>query len=286
MIQKAIIPVAGRGTRMMPMTSVMPKAMFPLVDHRGNIYSALHIILKEVKSAGIEQVGIIVSPWQTEILKEYFTTVYQSNPEQLPEKIEYITQTTPDGFGDAVLQGKDFIGNEPFVLLLGDHLYIEDRNTQSCLAQVINAFNSMNPAAMIGVQMVSIEELSRVGAARGVQISHNIYRCTDFIEKPTPEIAREQLAMEEFPEDTFLAHCGIYVFSQGIFGCLSKISVLAQQTGKEVELAKAQAMFLKEYPEEYLLYKISGQAYDIGTPLGYARTQIAFNNEGKKGVAG
>ena len=279
LIRKALIPVAGKGTRLMPVSSVVPKAMFPLVDGRNEIRSVLHVICQQVASAGIESIGIVVSPWQTEMIRQYFAMVRQSHPSSLPVDIEYLIQVLPKGFGDAVMQAADFVGDEPFMLLLGDHIYVEDRNRPPCPAQVAKAFDSMGGVAMIGMQPVLTEELSKVGAATGIEIQQNIYRCIDLVEKPDLATAREKLVTDGLLPDTFLAHCGIYIFSPEIFACLQQLSNMIKTPDKEIELAEAQALLLKKSPEKYFLYKIAGRAYDIGTPAGYAEAQAAFRSK-------
>jgi len=280
LIRKALIPAAGKGTRLMPVSSVVPKAMFPLVDECNNIRSVLHVICRQAASAGIESVGIVVSPWQRAMVREYFKAVQQSNPDGLPGHIEYLVQPRPKGFGDAVMQAAEFVGDEPFMLLLGDHIYIEDCNRPSCPAQVVKAFESVGGAAMIGMQPVSTEELSRVGVAAGVEIHKDIYQCSDFVEKPDPVTAQQRLVTRGLPEGAFLAHCGIYVFTPEIFACLQQLSDMIKATDKEIELAEAQNMLLERYPNKYYLCKIAGRSYDIGTPEGYAASQTAFRNKG------
>jgi len=264
----------------MPITTVVPKAMFPLVDERNEIFSVLHVICQQAASAGIESIGIVVSLWQTAMIQGYFETVRQSHPSLLPIDIEYLVQASPKGFGEAVMKAADFIGDEPFMLLLGDHIYVEDSNKPSCPTQVAKAFDSVGGVAMIGMRPVSTHELSKVGVARGVQIQQDIYRCTDFVEKPDPVTAQQRLITEGLSKGTFLAHCGIYIFSPEVFDYLVAVSAMAQKAGKEVELAEAQAVLLKRYPEKYFLCKIAGRAYDIGTPAGYANAVAAFRTKG------
>lgn len=278
MIRKAIIPVAGRGVRLMPVSSVVPKAMFPLVDKHNKIRPVLHVICEQAASAGVESVGIIVSPWHTKMIQEYFKTVQQGNAGRLPDSIEYIVQPSPKGFGDAVMQAAEFVGAESFMLLLGDHVYIQDPSASPCPVQVAQAFDSTGGVAMIGTQLVSTQELSKVGVASGVEIDKNIYRCSDFIEKPDPARAQERLVTQGLPSGTFLAHCGIYVFTPEIFTCLEQLSRMTEISDKELELAEAQSILLSGYPNDYFLYRIAGRAYDTGTPEGYVASQMAFRN--------
>jgi UTP--glucose-1-phosphate uridylyltransferase len=281
-VRKALIPIAGKATRMMPISSVVPKAMLPLVNAANQIQCVLHVICEQATAAGIEHVGIVLSPQQIDMVGRYFDAVRKGGFGKLPARIEYITQDKPQGFGDAVLQARDFIGPEPFMLLLGDHIHIHDAGQPPCTAQVAQAFDGCNPAAMIGVQAVSKEELHKVGVAAGIRVKPHLYRCARFMEKPDLATARLELTTDGMPEDTFLAHSGIYVFSPEIFDCLSEIRTIAQKTGKEAELADAQVELLRKHPREYFLCKIEGRAYDIGTPEGYARAQAAFGGERNK----
>jgi UTP--glucose-1-phosphate uridylyltransferase len=280
LIRKAIVPIAGRGTRLMPVTSAVPKAMFPIVCRNQTIKCLIHLILEQIIAAEIEHVGIIVSEWQIDMVKQYFKSFLEKNIAKLPVHIEYIIQPSPKGFGDAVLGSAAFVNDEPFLLLLGDHLYIEKSSEPPCTTQVTRAFNSSNAVAMIGVQQVSAGELSKVGVVGGTRIEENIYLCSSFVEKPTLKTARQKLVTNGLPEGNFLAHCGIYAFKPEIFDCLSQVDKEAKRSGREVELAQAQALLLKKHPRQYFLCEIDGRAYDIGTPQGYADAQYAFQGKG------
>ena len=273
-VKTALIPVAGKGTRLGPISSVIPKTTLPLVDASNNLVTVLHVIVQQASQTGIERVGIICSPWQHDTLQQYFAAVEDQGCESFSAVIEYIIQPSPKGFGDAVLRGADFVANQPFVLLLGDHIHIQEPGAPSCTRQVAEDFVVHDGVAMIGVQPVRAEVLSKVGVCRGVPTGKNVYRCTRFVEKPCLSAARDCLVTEGLPAETFLAHCGIYVFSSEIFECLRHVK--SQQSGQEIELADAQSLLLEMYPEKYFLRKIMGRAYDVGTPAGYAEAQCAF----------
>ena len=277
-IKKALIPIAGLGTRLMPLTGAVPKAMFPFVNSNDKIKSVLHVICDEAISAGVESIGLILSPWQVKIIDAYLDTVHKDNSEGLSCRFEYIIQNSARGFGDAVMQGRDFVENESFLLLLGDHVHVNHFDKPTCALQVANAFCSTDAEAMIGVQTVSKDELSKVGVSSGAKIGQNLYRCKHFIEKPDLPSARAKLITDGLSVDTFLAHCGIYIFSPEIFYCIEQVNDIAQKEGNEVELADAQKLLLKKYPDKYYLYRISGRAYDVGTPKGYADAQTVFRS--------
>jgi len=278
MVRKALIPVAGKGTRLIPVTSVVPKALFPLVDGKDIVRAVLHIIICEAKSAGIEKVGVIANPVHIEILKQYFAAAGALGSDDLPAEIEYIPQELPKGFGDAVLKGAEFVAGEPFLLLLGDHIHIEDDGRLPCSAQVVKAFKSMSGVAMVGMQPVSVKEVPKVGVASGLTIRDDLYRCVDLVEKPDANVARARLVTEGLPKDMFLAHCGIYVFKSKIFEYLREAGKVTGRNGRELGLTDAQRLLLRKHPGSYFLYKISGRAYDTGTPDGYAVAQTAFKN--------
>jgi UTP--glucose-1-phosphate uridylyltransferase len=272
-IRKALIPIAGLGTRMGPLARAVPKAMFPLVDGRGRIRPVAHWICAEAAAAGISQVALIVSPGHLETIREYFAAV-ASEAAELPQEIACIP-AEPLGFGYAVLQGEKFVGGEPFAVFLGDHVHLADAGSPPCAAQVAETFEKWPGAAMIGMQAVGPEELPHVGVAAGVPLGQRVYRCTALAEKPDLATARARLATPNLGQDRFLAHCGIYAFAREVFDCLKAVRAGCPKRG-ELQLADAQAMLLARRSQDYYLIQIAGRAYDTGTPLGYAAAQAAF----------
>ncbi|MHC4982430.1 MAG: sugar phosphate nucleotidyltransferase [Planctomycetota bacterium] len=278
MVTKAIIPVAGLGTRLMPVTSVVPKSMLPLVDSRGRIRTVLHHILTEASAAGVRAAGLVVSRRRKQMIEDYLAAARAEGGDELPREIEYIYQDKPEGFGDAVLRGAEFVGSdEAFVLMLGDHVHVAEAGSPPCAVQVASAFESFSGAAMVGMQDVARQALAGVGVARGESIPScraetaggRVYLCADLVEKPDLETARRRLLTPGLPKGRFLAHCGIYIFARAIFDCLEEISSGRGSRG-EIELADAQELLLKRHPRDYRLLKTAGRSYDVGTPAGYA----------------
>jgi UTP--glucose-1-phosphate uridylyltransferase len=286
MVRKALIPIAGLGTRMGPLARAVPKAMFPLVDAAGKVRPIIHYILSEAYSAGIEQMGLIVSPAHLDLLRKYFTSARKEPDGEMLAGVEFINQPAPMGFGEAVARGATFVGDEPFMLLLGDHVYKADSGAPSCAAQVAAAFKACDGCAMVGMQPVGPEELPKVGTAGGeailprpgldAQLASRIYRCRSFIEKPRLDLARQELRTPGLGEDQFLAHCGIYIFTAELFDCLARLAVQDRPMGQEIQLAEAQEMLLELHPENYHLYRIAGRAFDTGVPQGYLAAQDAI----------
>jgi UTP--glucose-1-phosphate uridylyltransferase len=285
-VTKALIPVAGLGTRMRPVSFVVPKAMLPLVDAGDRIRTVLHVILAEVRAAGIERAAVITSPGHADALRAYFDAVRRSGEGDIPEHLEYVIQPSAAGFGDAVLRGASFAGDEPFLLMLGDHVHIADAGRPCCAAQVVAAFDRRQAAAMVGMQPVGTEELAKVGAGRGEPIEDRLYRCTDLVEKPDAATARARLVTPGLDADRFLAHAGIYVFTGEILRILTELSSLDRPGREEIELTDAQSLLLARYGESYFLYRIAGRAYDTGTPSGYAEAQAALRRSDGRTAAG
>jgi len=275
MVRKAIIPIAGLGTRMAPISKVVPKAMLPLPDGHRSVLPVIHWICAEAALGGVEEVLIVASSWQRDLVDRYLSTV-SGEQHALPVKIDYALMDQADGFGAAVVLGRDFVGAEPFMLLLGDHVYIPSGGGKSCAAQVVEAHDALGGMATIGVQPVSAQELRFVGVVAGEPISQCLYRCTAFVEKPTVSVAAEKLATGNLPAGKWLAHCGIYIFEDEIFDCLAELAPSARQAGRELQLADAQTMLLERHPNKYYLRLIEGRACDTGTPVGYAGAVEAF----------
>jgi len=275
MITRAIIPIAGRGTRLMPLTSVLPKALFPVVDRKRRIRTILQVLLGDMVEAGIDDVCIIVSPGQQEIVTKYLNAVRERAEAELPKQICFVEQSEPRGFGHAVLQAKAFASNEPYLLLLGDHVSMARAGQKACIKQVIQAFIEHKAKAVIGMHEVSQDVLSTVGVATGTAIGDRLFYCTDFVEKPGLTVAQERLKTLGVKDGYFLAHCGIYVFDADFFLYLEQEETAVAQTGQEVELAAAQYRYLQDNHEDYYLYHINGESYDMGNPEGYWQTYQA-----------
>jgi UTP--glucose-1-phosphate uridylyltransferase len=265
----AIIPVAGKGTRLTPITRLLPKAMFPLIGPDGAVRPVAEWIVREAFDAGCDRACFICSDDQQAMLKAYF-----AGDPVLAGKIEYVTGVPPFGFGYAVWAGKEFAAGSDVLVLLGDHVHRASPGQEPPSAQVAQAFGQSKSAAVVGVQAVSADELRLVGACRGERLAGRMYRCSRIIEKPTPQQTPE-IASLDLPAGQFLAHAGIYALSNEIFDHLDEL-VRRRPEGKEVGLTEAQQMLLTRHPEDYLLYHVSGETYDTGTPENYLATLNAL----------
>jgi UTP--glucose-1-phosphate uridylyltransferase len=259
--------------------------MMPVPARDGRILPVLHHVLAEAKAAGVTEAAVIVSPPHRAMLHAYLSAAAAARSD-LPERVKLIVQEEPLGFGHAVWLGKRFVGRQPFLVMLGDHIQVarpgaisaSDAEPPACAAQVARAFAKTGGAAMIGVQPVGPEELPRVGVAGGVRLRDGVFRCTDFVEKPDLATARQRLRATGLKKDQFLAHCGIYAFTPEVFDCLEELlsATPGRRAKGEIQLADAQSILLRRHPRDYYLAQIAGRAYDTGTPAGYVATLKAL----------
>ena len=278
MIRKALIPMAGFGTRMGPLARVVPKAMFPLVSADGQVRPVIHWIVSEALAAGVEQVGLTVNPAHVELVRRYFAAADEAAGSDLAQRLEYVIIPRPEGLGAAVAYGETFLGDEPFLLLLGDYVYVQATGRPTCAAQVASAFAEWGGAAMIGMQPVGPDEVPRCGVARGEPLGGGVYRCTRLIEKPDLDTARRELVTPGLAPHQFLAHAGIYAFSPEIFHCVDELMSADRPDGEEVELTDAQVMLLERHPDECRLLRIAGRGHDTGNPAAYLAAQAAVRH--------
>ena len=133
---KALIPLAGLGKRLGPLAGVIPKAMFPLIDKRQQVLPLLQFVLTQAHWAGAKEAALVVPAAQTDLIRRYLVAARKAGLNDVPENIEFVIQPAPMGFGDAGVRGANFVGDQPFMLLLGDHVYADPPDGPSCAAQV------------------------------------------------------------------------------------------------------------------------------------------------------
>src|SRR4051812_37555965 len=200
-VRKAVITAAGRGTRQYPASTAVQKEMFPLVDRDGLTKPIIQIIAEEALDSGIEEICIITQPGEESLYRDYFKrldndtvkafrgkdwAILESEKLQgLGERLHFAEQHTPEGFGHAVYRAKKFVGEEPFLLLLGDHVYISNTR-ERCARQLTRVFEQYMLDAVTGVQPTLERDLHGFGTIRGEPVDANkgIYRAQLIIEKP------------------------------------------------------------------------------------------------------
>ncbi|MEH6947951.1 UTP--glucose-1-phosphate uridylyltransferase GalU [Bacillus sp. JJ634] len=263
-IRKAIIPAAGLGTRFLPATKAMPKEMLPIVDK-----PTIQYIVEEAIESGIEDI-IIVTGKGKRAIEDHFDhsfeleqILYEKGKYDLLQEVQkssklvdihYIRQKEPKGLGHAVWCARKFIGNEPFAVLLGDDIV---RAEKPCLQQLIEQYERYN-ASVLGVQQVSMEEVSRYGIIDANTVDTRFFSVNSLVEKPKQAEAPSNLAI-----------MGRYILNPRIFDILGNQEPGA---GGEIQLTDAISR-LNEFEEIYA-YDFEGVRYDVGEKLGFIQTTI------------
>ena len=290
--RKAVITAAGRGTRQYPASNAVKKEMFPLVDRDGLSKPVIQIIGEEAIESGIEEICIVTPPGQDKYYREYFRRMTDAEvkgfrgkdwaileSEKLGafgERLHFAEQTTPEGFGHAVYQAKEFANGEPILLMLGDHIYTSDVK-ERCSRQIIKVFEQYMLEAVTGVQPTLERLLHLFGVCKGtpVDASKGIYKADLIYEKPSNDFARENLVTAGLPAGNYLAHFGIHVFGSGIFDSLEYLIKNNIREKGEIQLTTAQE-HLRQQTDKYWLVEAKGQRLDTGIPYGLMETQLAL----------
>ncbi|MCC7351890.1 MAG: hypothetical protein IT446_15120 [Phycisphaerales bacterium] len=291
-VRKAVITAAGRGTRQYPASTAVQKEMFPLVDRDGLTKPVIQIIGEEAIDSGIEQICIITQPGEEKHYRDYFRRLDDQmvksfrgkdwailESEKLGsfgERLHFAEQSSPEGFGHAVYQAKKFVGDEPFLLLLGDHVYISDIKDR-CAAQLIRVYEQYLCDAVSGVQPTVERLLHLFGTIKGepIDAGRGIFKSELIIEKPSIETAREKLVTPGLPAGNYLAHFGMHVFGPRIFDSLEYLIKNNLREKGEFQLTAAQE-HLRQNTSKYWCVITQGQRYDTGIPYGLMETQLAL----------
>lgn len=291
-VRKAVITAAGKGTRQYPASTAVQKEMFPMVDRDGLTKPVIQIIGEEAIDSGIEEICIITQPGEESLYRDYFKRLDDDmvkafrgkdwailESEKLGafgERLHFAEQHSPEGFGHAVYQAKKFVGDDPFLLLLGDHVYISDVKDR-CARQLIKVYEQYMLDAVTGVQPTVERQLHLFGTIRGnpIDAAKGIYKAELIIEKPSIEEAREKLATPGLPAGNYLAHFGMHVFSPRIFDSLEHLIKNNLREKGEIQLTAAQE-HLRQQTEKYWAVITQGQRYDTGIPYGLMETQLAL----------
>ncbi|AFY56988.1 UDP-glucose pyrophosphorylase [Rivularia sp. PCC 7116] len=287
-IKKAVIPAAGFGTRLFPATKVVKKELFPVIDKDGRAKPVIQSIVEEAVNAGIEEIGIVTQPDDRDVFESYFNNSPQSklfnklsqqNQEyckylqDLGSKITFLAQDKQEGYGHAVFCAKEWVGNEPFLLMLGDHIYSSDAE-KSCAFQVLRAYEQVSHS-VIGLNSLPEEMIHKAGCITGVwQEKKSILKVTQVFEKPTIEYARKNLRVEGMADNEFLCIFGLYALTPKIFDFLEEhINTDFREKG---EFQLTSCLEKLRQAEGMTGLVVDGKTFDIGMPNVYRQTMIDF----------
>jgi UTP--glucose-1-phosphate uridylyltransferase len=266
-IRKAVIPVAGMGTRFLPATKAIPKEMLTIVDR-----PTIQYIVEEVVASGIEEVVLITSAGKSPIENHFDydfqldTVLKDKNKVELREELNNISnlieivsvrQKKPLGLGHAIWMARDVIGNEPFLVLLGDDLV---RSNVPCCKQMIDLFEEVQES-IVAIQHVPDDQTHQYGIVEGDTTVHErTYKISNMVEKPAPGTSSSDMAI-----------IGRYLLMPDIFDYLGNAipghGGEIQLTDSLVELANKRGMYA---------YEFEGKRYDAGDKLGYLKAVVDF----------
>jgi len=289
-VRKAVIPAAGFGTRLFPATKVVKKELFPIIDRDGRAKPVIMAIVEEAISGGIEEVGIVVQKGDRALFEDFFKAPptnelfnklspqnqeYSRYLQDLGSRITILTQDEQEGYGHAVFCTKEWVKDEPFLLMLGDHVYSSDTKN-SCTSQVLDVYEQVNQS-VVSLTTMPAELLDQAGCVTGVwQEVGSILSVTQLSEKPDIEYARKHLRVEGMADDRFLCMFGLYVLTPKIFDYLEEhINNNIRERG-EFQLTSGLDRLCQE--EGMTGYVVKGQYFDTGLPDAYRQTMIDFRN--------
>jgi UTP--glucose-1-phosphate uridylyltransferase len=263
-VKKAVFPVAGLGTRFLPATKSSPKEMLPLIDK-----PLVQYVVEEAVASGIEQILFVTGRGKHNI-EDHFDISFEleshlydkgkdrelSRVREIAEMVNifYVRQRQAMGLGHAILCAKDFIGNEPFAVLLGDDIVDSER---PCLRQLLDVFDQQG-GSVLALEKVPMENISSYGCVAADQIGERTFHVTDMVEKP---------ARDEAPSD--MAIIGRYVLTPRIFEILLK-----QEPGKGGEIQLTDAILTLSKEEKVYGCLFEGLRHDCGDKLGFLKATV------------
>jgi UTP--glucose-1-phosphate uridylyltransferase len=263
-IKKAVFPVAGLGTRFLPATKASPKEMLPLIDK-----PLVQYVVEEAVAAGIEQV-LFVTGRGKRAIEDHFDISFElesilrekGKEDEFKEvrdiaemmSIFYVRQRQALGLGHAILCAREFVGNEPFAVLLGDDIIDGEK---PCLGQLLDVYEKYR-GSVLALEQVPMENISSYGCVEATEMSDRIYQVTNLVEKPKQEDAPSDLAI-----------IGRYVLTPEIFPILER-----QEPGKGGEIQLTDAILTLSRQEPIYGCRFEGTRHDCGDKLGFLKATV------------
>jgi UTP--glucose-1-phosphate uridylyltransferase len=265
-IRKAVIPAAGLGTRMLPAAKAVPKELLPILDR-----PTIQYVVEEAANAGLSDVLLVTSPQKPALLNHFLpneeisarlaksgkSALLKSIDELIHRvKIGTVMQDQQLGLGDAVLRAREYVGDEPFICLLGDTIFSGDIGPASQLVRAYEKYGT----SIIGLEEVPAEKVSRYGVVGGTMLEEGVIRIDKLVEKPSIENAPSRFAI-----------AARYVLKPLVFQCLSQSTA---GVGGEIQLTDSLQALCEREPMHGVILK--SKRHDIGNPLDWLKTNIAY----------
>jgi UTP--glucose-1-phosphate uridylyltransferase len=292
-IKKAVITAAAKGERLYPVADTVQKAMLPIIDIDGINKPIIQIIAEEAFTSGIEEICIICAPGDEEkyverfqslhstLLKSYknsdWAQIQATNIKNLLDRLSFTVQSEPLGYGHAVYQAKQFVNNEPFILLLGDYLYVSANREKRCAQQLIEL--AVHEDCSVSAVNPTIEHLiNKYGTltGRSVLTYNDVYQIERIIEKPSVSQAELELQTPGLRAGYYLCFFGMHVFKPSLFDLLGEF---IENRNNELVLLTPVLERLAQ-TDKYLALEIKGNRFDTTKKLGLLEAQIALGLSG------
>ena len=290
-VRKAVIPIAGLGTRHFPASHAVKKELFPVVGPDGIARALFHYHLLELEAAGIEEICIIVQPGEDEMVRDYLRgpgDAYLKRLEKYPallreakqmrgfeRRVSFAVQRQQEGYGHAVFQTKKFAAGEMVLLGLGDHLF---------RGKLISPYRELADTAKISggksvsaVNRISADELKGYGTIAGTRRPENprLIDVSLIIEKPAVAVAREKLHVNDLPTGTWLGWFGLHLLAPSIYDVLEEMIRDDVRDNGEFQLTRAQE--IQRQREGYLALEMTNaQRFDFGVPDDFVASVRSF----------
>ena len=290
-VRKAVIPIAGLGTRHFPASHAVKKEMFAVVGPDGIARALFHYHLLELEAAGIEEICIIVQPGEDEMVRDYlrgpddnYLQRLKKYPALLHEaeqmrgfarRVSFAVQREQEGYGHAVFQTKKFAAGEMVLLGLGDHLF--RGRPISPYRELADTAKISGGKSVSAVNRISAAELKGYGTIAGTRRTENprLIDVSLIIEKPTVAVAREQLLVNDLPAETWLGWFGLHLLAPSIYEVLEEMIRDDVRDHGEFQLTRAQE--IQRRREGYLALEMTAaERFDFGVPDDFVRSLQAF----------
>jgi len=268
-VRKAVIPAAGFGTRFLPISKAVPKEMLPLVDK-----PVIQYVVEEAAASGITDILLVISRSKRAI-EEHFHPIAELESEleakgrsaeltalrdlQSMARLHFVWQPKMGGLGDAIRYARNFVGEEPFAVLLGDTVVTTTDAGRPLTRQLADVVEQRGGSA-VALQEVPVEKVSRYGIMGGKEVAPGVILASQFVEKPKPEEAPSRLAVS-----------ARYVLSPKVFECLERAT---PGKGGEIQLTDAMAALMQDDPLHGVRFE--GKRHDVGNKLDFIRANVEF----------
>jgi len=286
-VRKAVIPAAGFGTALYPASKATKRELLPVIDRHGVAKPAILTVIEEVVASGIEQVCLIVQPDDERFFEELLHRPlkieqlnrlpqphrdYESRLMDIGRRVTLVRQEVQEGFGHAVWCARRWVGNEPFLLMLGDHVYASDTPTP-CARQLLDAYEA-HGTSLVALRRTPEHLVTHYGTVTGTWREDRLLEISQFVEKPDVPYARQHLRVPGAAEDEYLTLFGHYVIKPAVFDILEEH--IEHNLRERGEFQLTSALDRLRQMDGLLGLEVRGQRFDIGDPVSYLATLNAW----------